>query len=198
MLLTQVTSSQDQNTDYGRVPERLPIDPALLVPVPEVIGQLIEQLATSRTILVTGVPGAGKSWLLHELRRHLLEQEHLVAVHYCFVDLHDPLRDRRSSIDVVFGSLIAELYDLDPSLVCSEVPRYAAGPRELETILASALDLRPDLRITLIVDGLDHADRLLEPGRHVAQGIVQEFAELELPAGVQLIIGSQPGDHLTT
>lgn len=192
-----VTATLALNTDYGRVPELLPIDPALLVPVPEAVGQLIDQFAASRPVLVTGVPGAGKSWLLHELRRHLLEQGQLVAVHYCFVDLHDPLRDRRSSIDVVFGSLIAELYDLDPSLVCSDVPRYAAGPRELETILASALGPRPDLRITLIVDGLDHADRLSQPGRHVAQDIVQELAELEVPAGVQLVVGSQPGGHLT-
>lgn len=191
-----VTTALAVITDFGRVSEHLPIDPALLVPLPNAVRGLAEQSAAAGTVVVRGVPGAGKSWLLEALRQYLLAQGHLVATHYCFVDLLDPDRDRRSTIDVVFGSLIAELYDLDPGFVCPNVPRYAAGPRELEIILATALNARPELRITLIIDGLDHADRLSHPGRRLARDIAQELAELNLPDGVRLVVGSQAGDHL--
>lgn len=196
-LAHDVTDALALTTNYNRVPEVLPIDPDVVVPLPGSVRRLVSALGDSSTIVLRGPPGAGKSWLLHATRDHMLRQGVLVATHYCFVDLHDPMRDRRSNIDVVFGSLIAELYDLDPSLVPENVPRYAAGPRELEQILASACASRPELRISLIVDGLDHADRLSQPGRGQALDIVQELGELDLPAGVTLLVGSQPGDHLS-
>lgn len=195
-LAEDVTNALALTTNYGRVPEMLPIDPGVVIPLPGPVRRLVGALRDSSAVVLRGPPGAGKSWLLHATRDHLLRQGVLVAAHYCFVDLQDPLRDRRSNLDVVFGSLIAELYDLDPSLVPETVPRYAAGPRELEQIVASACASRPELRITLIVDGLDHADRLSQPGRGQALDIVQELGELDLPVGVTLLVGSQPGDHL--
>ncbi|MCP2094727.1 MULTISPECIES: hypothetical protein [Actinosynnema] len=191
-----VTSALALITDFGRVSEHLPLDPNLLVSIPNARDELVGNSKSSGVIVVRGVPGAGKSWLLETTRRQLLEQGQLAVAHYCFVELQDPHRDRRSTIEVIFGSLIAELYDLDPALVADGVPRYAAGPRELKAVLTTAVRKDPDLRITLIVDGLDHADRLNQPGPGMAGDIAQELAALDLPDSVRLIVGSQPGAHL--
>jgi hypothetical protein len=191
-----VREALDLQTDFGRVPEHLPVDMARLVSTPDAIEQLVEHTTSTQVVVVQGVPGSGKSWLLEELRKHLLACGQLAVAHYCFVELGDQDQDRRSTANVVFGSLIAELHDLDGGLIAETVPRYAAGPRELECVLAKAVNDWPDRRITLIVDGLDHADRLTRPGARLALDLAQELAELDLPDGVRLIIGSQAGDHL--
>lgn len=183
--------------DYGRVEEQLPIDSDRLVGRPSELENLIGDLVDTRRLVITGPPGAGKSWLLQLLRERLRSEGWVVAVHFCFVDLLDQARERRTTIDTVFGSLIAELLDADPTLATEKVPRYAAGPVELEGILREGADQSPDRRIAIIVDGLDHADRVLLGGMPgAAADIAQELSALDLPENVVLIIGSQPGLHL--
>jgi hypothetical protein len=121
-----------------------------------------------------------------------------VAAHFCFVDLFDNDRDLRASVATTFGSIIAELYDCDHSLLSDAVPRFAARPSDLEQILHKAARADPLRRIAVIIDGLDHVDRL--PGgsrRNTAAEIVEELAILEIPSGVTFIVVSQPGEHLS-
>ena len=67
----------------------------------------------------------------------------------------------------------------------------------LEQLLRDGGQKKPDRRIAIIVDGLDHADRIHPRGSPAtAADIAQELAELKLPQGVTLIVGSQPGAHL--
>jgi hypothetical protein len=96
-----------------------------------------------------------------------------------------------------FGSIMAELYDADRSLLSDRVQRFAAGPIELEQLLQATSRADSSRRIAIMVDGLDHVDRL--PGRSsqaTAAEIVQELAALMIPNGVAIIVVSQPGEHL--
>jgi hypothetical protein len=192
-----VVRAMGLRTDFGRVEEELPIDEHRLVARESAIDSLVRTIQAARCVAVTGPPGIGKSWLLHQLGRRLAADGWIVATHYCFVDLLDNMRKNRITVDATFGSLIAELLDADPSLRTDRAPRFAAGPRELETILAEGYFKRPHRHVAIIVDGLDHADRIPSgrmPG--AAADIVQELAALDLPDNVALVVGSQPGDHL--
>lgn len=193
----EVVIATGLRTDFGRVEEELPVDEHRLVAREPALDSLLQAIQAARCVAVTGPPGIGKSWLLYQIGRRLAADGWVVATHYCFVDLLDDMREHRVTVDATFGSLIAELFDTDPSLQTERVPRFAAGPRELEGILANGHAERPDRRIAIIVDGLDHADRIL-PGRMpgAAADIVEELAALDLPDGVALVVGSQPGDHL--
>ena len=183
--------------DYGRVEEQFPINIDRIVDRTDVLNEIIAALARSRRVAVTGTPGIGKSWLVQQLRSRLIREGWVVAAHFCFVDLFDNQRYARASILTTFGSIIAELYDADRSLLPDGVPRFAAGPAELEHILQAAACADSDRRIAILVDGLDHVDRL--PGRFpyaTAADIVQELSALEIPEGVAIVLVSQPDAHL--
>jgi len=183
--------------DYGRVEEVFPVDDDRLVPRSDVLDEIVAMLDHSPRVAVTGPPGIGKSWLVRQLWSYLRDKGWIAVAHYCFVDLFDNARYRRASVSVTFGSIIAELYETDRSLVPLGVPRFAAGPVELEKVIKEAVQTDPNRRIAIIVDGLDHVDRL--PGRssrETASEIVEELAMVSLPTGVAVVVVSQPGLHL--
>ncbi len=192
-LATDVTAAIGLKTDYARVEEVLPLDPSHLVSRSTEIAAITAQVEAGGRLVISGPPGAGKSWLLHLVRDALVSDGWIVALHFCFIDLLDQARALRTTVTTIFGSLIAELLDAAPDLASDDAPRYAAGPTELEALLRAAVDESPDLRIAVIVDGLDHVDR--ESSSSGAE-IAEELASLDLPDRVALIVGSQPGDHL--
>lgn len=194
----EVISALALKVDFGRVEEHFPLDETRLVPLDDEVNAVASVLQSTSRLAVTGPPGAGKSWFLNLLAKRLSSDGWIVATHFCFTDLLDDVRERRATVEAMLGSLIAELLERDPSLATDRVARFAAGPLELEKLLAVAQEERPNLRIAIIVDGVDHADRALAPGRPgAAAEIAQELAALELPPGMSLIVGSQPGDHLS-
>ena len=60
------------------------------------------------------------------------------------------------------------------------------------------MQARPDRRVALVVDGLDHVGRLREarPGTDPSAALAFALAGLDMPAGSVLIVLSQPGQHL--
>ena len=54
-------------TDFGRVEEELPVDEHRLVVRESALGSLVEPIQAACCVAVTGPPGIGKSWLLHQL-----------------------------------------------------------------------------------------------------------------------------------
>ena len=186
-------------TDYGRVAQRFPLDTRVVVERDGALEDLSQRIGNTDRVVVVGAPGSGKSWALTRLADSSRAAGYAVATHYCYLDLTDTEHQRRATAETMFGSLIAELLDAAPALVDAQYPRYAAGPQELERIVAHALELDPSRRVLLIIDGLDHVSRV-HPGDVLAPGasthIAMELAALDLPTGVTLVVGSQPGPHL--
>jgi hypothetical protein len=186
-------------TDFGRVAQKFPIIEEHLVPRERIIAELEDRVINQKISLLVGSPGSGKSWILTRLADECAERDFLVIRHYCYLQPGDDLRFRRITSDVLFGNLVAELVDADPTLQSYQVPRFSAGRDELENLLAAAHQRDPERNILIIVDGLDHIQRVLADTQDVAPAearIVDEIAELELPQRVSLLLGSQPGVHL--
>lgn len=196
--------------DFGAVREGHPVDRAAEISRPDVlamaIGAVNQAAEQGGTVVLTGGPGIGKSWLCEQLADQLQEDGAIVARHHCWLGTDDTNRDRRVLADVVVGSLLRQLETVEPGAVSEIRPRYAATAETLTMAVAEIMSEYPYRRVVLIVDGLDHVTRVL--GRTVgtafqdsadpAQALVDELAALDLPAGAVLLLASQPGPHLAT
>ena len=120
-----------------------------------------------------------------------------MARHYCYLDPADVHVERRVTSDVLFGNLIADLVDGVPELASFAGTKYAAGMAELESLLSRAGQLGKP--VVIIVDGIDHISRVRSQSRSLSDDdtdIVEKIATIDVPPGISLIFGSQPGDHL--
>ena len=188
-----------QRTDYGRVAQRFPIIKTALVERTTLIERFTAAARAQPGTALIGPPGAGKSWLLTEAADRLVRDGALVARHYCYLEPGDEEVQRRVTTDALFANLIAEIVDQSPDLADAIRPRFGAGPRELEMLLAAAAAADPERRVVLLIDGLDHISRVVETTSSIARddtAIVDELALISLPASVSMVVASQPGAHL--
>jgi hypothetical protein len=183
--------------DFGRVSQAFPFDASLFHDRPTFRRALHEVSLAGVHQLVVAPPGAGKSWELTQLADELRAAGAIVARHYCYLEPGDDLVERRVTTDVFFGNLLGELLDAAPELRGAGGARYAAGIDELEATLQKAV--KTGRAVVLIVDGLDHIARVRSQAHGLADDetdIVERLATVDIPAGVALVVGSQPGNHL--
>lgn len=185
--------------DFGRVEQQFPVVTTAVVKRTTLRQEILGKLS-SRRVLIVGPPGSGKSWELTGLAEDLTTDGYLVARHYCYLEPGDPEVQRRITTNVMFANLIYELIQANPALEQLHRPAYSAGPRELEDLLRKGVDRGLIENAALVVDGIDHVSRVFAESTGIAKeevDIVEELATLDLPDEVCLIIGSQPGAHLT-
>ena len=184
-------------SDYGHVAQAFPIDATVVVNRTEARADLLRTALDGGLQLVTAPPGAGKSWELTQLADDLRACGAIVARHYCYLDPSDSQSALRITSDVFFGNLIYELTQEAPELREEAGLGFAADFDGLERLLRrDPVCGRP---MVLIVDGVDHIARVLAqaPGVSSEQSdIIKRLAALEIPTGVAVVIGSQPGHHL--
>ena len=197
LVPSEIEWALDIRTDFGRVAQAFPLDEAVFFDRPTFRQGLRQASLAGRHQLVVGPPGAGKSWELTRLANELRDAGAIVARHYCYLEPGDALVERRVTTDVFFGNVLAELTEAAPELIGAATARYAAGLTELEETLRRAVGLgRP---VALIIDGLDHIARVRVGSDFLSAedtDIVERLSLLDIPDGVALVVGSQPGGHL--
>lgn len=191
-------------TDFGAVAEGHPIESALAVTrvgALTAMRQRVESVApVGGRLVMTGEPGAGKSWLCQELAESYRTTNWIVARHHCWLGAADTDRDKRVLTEVVVGSLLAQLEQIAPQATASLRPRFAATSDALEFALNACREAYPTQQVLLVVDGLDHVDRVV--GRRTnaqmdpSRLLVDQLARINMPPGSCLVIASQPGSHL--
>jgi hypothetical protein len=184
-------------TDFGRVAQAFPLDPNIFHDRPDVRTNLMQAALAGARVVLLAPPGSGKSWELTRLANDLADTGAIVARHYCYLEPGDDQSERRVTTDVFFGNLLAELLEAAPEIRNTAALGYSSGLDELESALSAATKIgRP---VALIIDGLDHIARVRADAATLAlqdTEIVERIAALNIPAGVALIVGSQPGEHL--
>lgn len=194
---TEVERELNIRTDFGRVAQAFPLDAVSFCDRPAFREQLRRSALQGKSLLVLGPPGAGKSWELTRLADELMSAGAVLARYYCYLEPGDPLIDQRVTTDVFLGNLIAELADAVPPSRNSGVSKYSVGLTELETALKHAVEY--DSPVVLIIDGLDHIARVLSGSitlRPDETDVIERLATVQIPEGVSVVIGSQPGPHL--
>jgi hypothetical protein len=191
-------------TDFGAVAEGHPIETTVAVArvgAAAAVRQHVDAVAPAGgRVVVTGEPGVGKSWLCEQLAGTYRDEDWIVARHHCWLGVTDSNREERALADVVIGSLLRQLEQMVPEATTDLRPRFAADPQALTVAIQACRDTHPERSVLLIVDGLDHVDRVL--GRRSSQQsdpsrlLVDQLAAIDLPPGVCMLVASQPGSHL--
>ena len=195
---SEIESAIQLRKDFGRVAQEFPVEETIKIHRSDLQTALQSNLNNARVLLI-GPPGSGKSWALTELAQNLKNDNFLVARHYCYLEPGDAQVQSRITVNVLFANLIYELIENLPELRKLHQPLFAAGPRELESLLEKGINEGLIDKCVLIIDGIDHISRVHEETTDLASdevNIVEELAMLKLPAGVCLVVGSQPGEHL--
>lgn len=192
-------------TDFGAVRDGSPVESVLAVAREGTLATLKNHVDSAaqkggRVVLV-GEPGAGKSWLSQQVADAYQASDWIVARHHCWLGETDSDRSQRVLVEVVIGSLLNQLELQAPDAVAGIRPRFAATADTLAKALHDCRGKHPGKQILLIVDGLDHIDRVR--GRNVGGGaadpsraVVNQLASVDLPEGTCLLVASQPGMHL--
>lgn len=196
---SEFLSALSLTTDFGRVPERFPVDLRRAIGRDGQLDDLLDLAKSNSRVVVSGPPGAGKSWLLRGLQSKAQAAGWATALHFCYVDPLDASRRIRATVEATLGSLIAELSESCDYEHPADTPLYSARPQDLVAHVVAAAGACSAGRVLLIVDGLDHVSRV-EPvalGLHTTSELLASaLAGLELPAEVCLVVGSQPGAFL--
>jgi hypothetical protein len=190
-------------SDFGAVSRAHPVDRELEVLRPSAVQEIVEAAAELSIVgghlMVVGPPGQGKSWVCQQVLDAMSEDGWLTAEHYCYLGDADGERNKRVLLETVFGSLVGRIGAVDPSLIADQRPRFAADEEALEACLRRSLTKNPGRRVALVIDGIDHITRVrVRMGDRFdpSKTLVEALAALDLPAGVVVIVLSQPGMHL--
>ena len=189
-------------SDFGAVARAHPVNTAIEVQRPATVATLVQQATAAadkgKIILLVGPPGQGKSWICQQMLNSLSDKEWLVAEHYCYLGDADGDRLPRACLESIFGSLLERIAEHDRDLVSHQQPRFAADERALQGAVIESLKKRPDRRVVLIVDGIDHVTRVIGGGPTADPSftLAEALAAFGLPRGSVLIVLSQPGKHL--
>jgi hypothetical protein len=191
--------------DFGAVAKAHPVDPAVEVPraaaVENLAAAIQDAAGAGGTVIASGPPGQGKSWVCQQLIERLIADGWIVAEHYCYLGDADGDRLPRVMAETVFGSLLARIADAAPGVVDDQRPRFAADEQAMVAALVNVLRRSPGRRIALVVDGLDHVTRVQAQDRPMrgadpSFALAEALSVLQLPEGSALIVLSQPGPHL--
>lgn len=182
-------------TDFGRVSQAFPLDKKYFYDRPIFRKNILNLDSDKNFHILIGPPGSGKSWELTNLSE-ILKEDAIVARHYCYLSPNDEISERRVTTDVFFANLLAELQDSIKTPFSSKIG-LSADFSNFENAL-NELTSRSE-KVILIIDGLDHISRVKSASSNLNDNetdIIERLASLDIPNGVKLILGTQPGEHL--
>ena len=199
LTAAEIAHKIDLQIDFGRVAQQFPVSLRHRVNRRRFTRKVASKIRENSIVQLVGPPGSGKSWEINRVVSQLRREGHLVAHHYCYLEPGDLSVEQRVTTNTLFANLIADLVDSDPSLVQAKSRRFAADADELQRILEVACQKAPGKAVILVVDGLDHIARVRAESSKLSAAetnVIEELAALILPAGANLLIASQPGEHL--
>lgn len=197
ITISNILSYLRITTDFGAIEQTFPISEEYNVTNPQVLNDYLNRITELKKVLLTAPPGAGKSWFITNLQKIAKENDIRIIKHYCYTDIQDSLQKNRITINTFCGNLVAELIHEFPELTEFKQKKYSSTLSELNYLLQHI----PEKTI-LIVDGLDHINRVYEMlGQTLSKAevdIINKIQSITLGDNVSCIISSQPISELDT
>lgn len=178
-------------TDFGRIDQVFPVDSTKLIRTESAINEVSKIISNNNKIIITGEPGAGKSWFVNNLEASLKKKFRFVK-HYCYTDLKDDLQVERIKLNTLYGNLISEILEHFPELKKHKEKIWASNLNELNLLLSNVPD-----NLIIIIDGLDHVQRIYELKRNIVSkaevDILNAIDKINLISKkVKIVVLSQP------
>jgi len=182
-------------TDFGSIEQVFPIDDKKNIKTIDIISRVKRNLNRANKIILTGEPGSGKSWFVQNLQRDLQDNDYNIIKHYCYTELKDPYSRDRITLNIFYGNLINDILKAFPQLKDKKEKRYASNLSELNNLLQNINE-----KTLLIIDGLDHIERIYEAkGRTLRRNdieIIDAINQLQVSDEVKILVVSQPVEKL--
>ncbi len=163
-----------------------------------VIEELVALTEKNRRTVLVGQPGSGKSHICDDLAKEKLNRNSkMVVKHFCYLEPTDRYAQERIVTQAMYGNFLHQFESIAPEIVNEVKPRFAATKDTLEAVL-KALS-KEQKKVLLVVDGIDHINRVAAPNRlaeNTVDNFVKELSELRLPNGCSMLIVSQPTSEL--
>lgn len=152
-------------------------------------------------LAIYGKPGSGKTWLLTKWRKVFEEKfpETPPIWHYASISVTEDedmeIRITKQKLLNNFMKLISDGYELNTK------DRYGVTPEKLQVLLNKIGEIAESksIVIPIIVDGLDHVDRIKKRAHSLARDdetIFDFLNEVSIPQGICFVFGTQMGSHL--
>ena len=182
-------------TDFGRIEQNFPVISSKLIKTQPAIKKVRLALKTKNKLIITGEPGSGKSWFINNLEK-VLDKKYVFVKHYCYTDLKDDLQNERIKLNTFYGNIIAEILDYFPELKNIKKQRWASNLNELNLLISHI-----PKEVIILVDGLDHINRIYELKKNVIKKAETEIISaidniIVPPDKVKFLILSQPIQEL--
>ena len=169
------------------IPQNFSVPDTYSIPDEAFDVSFLEEITSSHGITVLwGPPGRGKSTYLSHCVAHIDSSRAVCVRHHYFLSLRDR-SEGRFHYHAISRSLEHQLKSVVPGL---DRQSHTGLREHLES--ASALLRARNVRLIVIVDGLDHVWRD-QRDRHEMQALFDDL--LPLPTGMRLVVGTQKIAH---
>ncbi|MCO6360633.1 NACHT domain-containing protein [Roseivirga pacifica] len=192
-----VLRSLKVRTDFGSIDQMFPVVQSENVFNKNELDSFYEKLPFGELTALIGEPGSGKSWFVDNLIKRLRGKGIKTVKHLCYTDLEDKLQKERITLNVLYGNLISSIIDQFPQLKKEKSELFASNLRELNLLLTKVQE-----PILLIIDGLDHIDRVFDFRSYsdLSYGdidIIKSINEINPGPTTKILLASQPIDDLS-
>ena len=137
-------------------------------------------------LIVTGLPGSGKSTSLTTYFDALNRAKYEVFHYYCFVDVNDNAQKMRVQAESLRANLLSEFHRRYPDVLERRFDYSEQNFYKCLKILADFF-LERGRKFVIFLDGLDHAERLEREGR---DNVISALPS-DVPEGVAIVVGTQ-------
>ena len=137
-------------------------------------------------LIVTGLPGSGKSTSLTTYFKTLNRTACEVFSYYCFVGVHDNAQKMRVQAESLRANLLSEFHRRYPNVLKR---RFDYSERNFCECLQTLAEFfaGQGRKLIIFLDGLDHAERL---GQEVRDTVISALPP-DVPRGVVIVVGTQ-------
>lgn len=176
---------------YGNIEQLFPVDYNSNIYDENMFEEFYSNICKNNKTLLIGEPGSGKSWYITNFIEYLKSQKILFARHYCYTSLDDIFYTGRITSNIFMANLIKDIMLVCPELKDIKTSKFGVNENELQSLIDHI-----DKEIVLIIDGLDHIERIKSSHESTIGAnktdIIEIIKRIKSPKNVKIVVVSQP------
>lgn len=187
----QIVSALGLVVGYGNIEQLFPVDLSVNIYDENAFKEFYSNICSNNKTILIGEPGSGKSWFVTNFIEYLKSKNIIFARHYCYTSLDDIFYSGRITSNIFMANLINDIMLVCPELEEIKNSKFGVDEKELQSLINSI-----DKEIVLIIDGLDHIERIKSSHDSTVGAnktdILEIIKRMNVPTNVKVIVVSQP------